>query len=442
MEKDTSSPVAWMAKNHIPANFLMLLLLIGGYVSLQKIKKEVFPEIYYNIVTVSVAYPGAQPDEIERSIIQTVESEIQGIDGIKEVSSVAQPSQALIVAELEDFVSEQDVYLDIKNAVDSITTFPVDSREPNVSLNKRRSTAVTLVLYGDQPYATLYNHAQKVKNQLINRDDISLATLDNLPQREIIVEIKHEELKKYNLSIEEVSNQISTHSRELSAGTIKSVSGDILIKTDELKEYANEFNKIPIITSESGNSVYLEDIAEISESYEEDFIEYYYNGLPAFKINVFSIGDESPIDIADSIKSFIEEIQEQYDGNITLGVLSDRSKAYRERIDLLMRNAASGLILVLLILGLFLDVRLAFWVMLGVPISILGSFIFIHGSGGSLNMVSLFAFIITLGIVVDDAVIVGEAIYEKRQNSNISFIQAAVFWSQRNANASDLCCPD
>lgn len=426
MDNKYSSPIEWMVKNPIPVNFLMLFFLIGGYFSYKSIKREVFPEIIHNIVTITVPYPGAQPKEIERSIIQTIESEIQGIDGIKKVFSESRASVGSVIAELENNINLQEAYLDIKNAVDSISTFPINARQPRVALSKSRALAVSLVLYGNQPFHILHNNAQKIKNELSDDENINLVQIEGLPDKEVVIEITKKNLRKYDLSIDQVSNAIRRNSRELSAGEINAINGDILVKTNNLKEYADEFKQVPILTNPRGDTVFLGDIAKVYESYKENEVEYYYNGKPAIKINTFSIGDGSPIKVAETVKKYIQKTKSVLKNNISLTILEDRSQAYKERIELLNRNALTGLLLVLLVLGLFLEIRLAFWVMLGVPISILGSFILLKIAGGSLNMVSLFAFIVTLGIVVDDAVIIGESIYEKRQKGT-SFVNAAIW---------------
>ena len=426
LKTSSSSPITWMIKNPIPVNFLMLFFLIGGYFCFKTIKREVFPRIDFPIVTISVSYPGAQPEEIKRSIVQTIEAEIQGLQGIKKITSVSRTGRGTIIAELQGGTNRQNVYLDIKNAVDSINTLPSDSRPPTVRLSKRRALALSLVFYGQQPFDLLHKKAEEIQDSLRDQKDISLVELINLPKKQIIIQIKQNNLRKYKLTLADIASKINQYSRELSAGTLRTNKGQIRVKTNSLKEFAKQFHSIPVLSSNNGNILYLSDIASIKEGYSENTIEYFYNGLPAITINIYSVEKESPITIAKAVKKYLANFKQTYGDNIKLDILEDASKRYKGRIDLLAKNALTGLILVLLVLGLFLEVRLAFWVMLGLPISILGSFLILKYAGGSLNMVSLFAFIVTLGIVVDDAIIVGESIYEKRLSGE-SFLKSAIW---------------
>ena len=416
--------VGWMAKNKVAANLLMILFLVGGYFSIQGVKQEVFPEIETNSITVSVSYPGSGTEEIEEGVLQSVESAIEGLDGIKEIRSIAVENSGKITAELIDNADKQEILQDIKNAIDSIRTFPEGIEIPRVRINTRKRLCISVIVYGNQTQRIIYDYAKKVKKDLISSKNVTLAEIDDAPKKEISIEISQEKLQTYNLTLEDISRKIRQFSREVPVGSIKENFGEILIKLKEKKHSPSEFGKIPIFVDKNNKAILLEDIAEIKEVFSENSPLAYFNRLPAQRINIYSVGKESPILVAKAVKKYIKDNNAH--SNIKLQTTRDLSASYESRINLLLRNSFFGLTLVLLILGLFLDIRLAFWVMLGLPISILGSFIFFQFTGATLNMVSLFAFLITLGIVVDDAIIIGESVYKKREEG-MGFLKSAIW---------------
>jgi len=426
-----SSATGWMAKNHVAANLLMLVFLIGGFISLQNIKQEVFPEIALDVVTISVAYPGAGPEEIETGILQSIEAEVRGIEGVKRVTSLAKEGNARVSAELFDFIDQQKTLQDIKNAIDRITTFPEDAERPNVALQVRKRVAVSLMVYGDQTPAVLRHYAEGVKHDLIAQTGITLVELASPRPLEIAIEIAEKRLRELNLTLPEVAARIQQEAQEIPAGGLKTESGEILIRINERRESSLDFADIPIVSNRDGALLRLRDIASLRDGFSDNDQETYFNGQPAVKINVYSVANESPVSVAKIAKHYITH-NSPTDQHLQLSIFEDRSQIYADRINLLVKNALMGLLLVLVVLGIFLDAKLAFWVMLGLPVSILGSFIFLQFTGASLNMVSLFAFIITIGIVVDDAVIVGEAVYEQRQQG-VSMLQAAMFGAKEMA---------
>ncbi len=427
--KDTATPksmIAWMAHNHVAANLLMLIFLVGGYLCVKNIKQEVFPEISYDRIAINVAYPGAGPEEIENGILLSIESRVRGVDGIKRITSTAREGSGTVVAELFDFFDTGKVLQDIKNEIDRITTFPENAEKPTVTLQISKRIAVSIMVYGNQSPELLQTYAEQVKNDLISQKGITLAELAAARPLEVAVEVSQQQLRDLNLTLEDIARQISLTAQEIPAGGLKTTAGEVLIRIDERRLSGPTFANIPILSNPQGGTVTLGDIASITDSFTDNDQEVYFNGLPAVKINVYSVGKESPVSVAKIAKQYIEQHTYNNTDTLKLAIFQDRSEVYRGRIQLLMKNALMGLVLVLIILGLFLNAKLAFWVMLGLPISILGSFVFFQFTGATLNLVSLFAFIITLGIVVDDAVIVGESIYEKRQQG-LSRLEAAVF---------------
>ena len=419
------SSLAWMIKNPIAVNLLMILFIVGGYIFLQTTQQEVFPTIKPDIISINVIYPGAEPKEIERSILQSIESAVESISGVKKVSSQASRGFGSILIEHFDFIDKSKLRQDIEIQVDSITSFPSGMERPQIKIVEITRPAISIVIYGEQSFLNLYEYTKNFRRNLLTLPDVHKVDIENPPIKEISIEVNQLNLQKYNLSLNSIAQKLRNYARELSGGTIKTNQGNITIKTDERRILTKEFKEIPIINNSDNASILkLGDIAIIKNRFRDNSSESFYNGLPAYILTAYSTEKQSPVELATSIKKYLNQLDYSQQ-SIKSEILNDRSKIYQERINLLLKNAFSGVILILIILGLFLEVRLAFWVMLGIPISFLGSFLIFGYFDATLNMVSLFAFIITLGIVVDDAIIIGESIYSQREQGQ-NGVQAAI----------------
>jgi len=425
-------PIAWMARNHVTANLLMLFFIFGGLIIGSQMKQEVFPEFELDVVQVLVPYPGSSPEEIENGIILAVEDEVRGIDGVKKVNSVAYEGRGVVSIELLASAEPNKVLQDVKNNVDRIQSFPEEAERPIVSLLEARRQVISVILYGDVPLKTLRELAEKTRDDLIQLPEITLVDLVDVPEIEISIEIPRRVLRTYNLTLEQIAQTIKDTSMELPGGGVKTPGGEILLRTKERRDFAQQYKNIPIISNPDGSKILLADVANIQEEFEETDQESFFNGQPAIKIDVFRVGKQTPIEISDVVHTFAKNLEKQLPESVHVATWNDRAELYRDRIELLLRNAGLGLILVLLFLGLFLEPRLAFWVTLGIPISIIGSFVFIAWTPASINMVSLFAFIVTLGIIVDDAIVMGENIYKKRE-AGVPILQAAIEGAQEIA---------
>jgi multidrug efflux pump subunit AcrB len=418
-------PIAWMAGHSVAANLLMLVFLIGGAILAGQIKKEVFPDFDLDRVNITVPYPGASPEEVERGVVLAIEQAVQGLEGVKEVTASAQEGMGSVRVEMIEGENIQRLAQDIQNEVDRINSFPEEAEEPQVVIAQRRRYVVELALYGDQSEWVLREVAEDIRDRLIQDSDITQVDLVGVRDYEISIEIPQATLRAYDLTLEEVAARIRRTAVELPGGAIKAESGDILVRVNERRDYGHEFGKIPIITANDGTRVLLEDIAAINDGFEETDNFATYNGKAAVMIQVYRVGDQTPISVSDAVHRQIEIINQILPPGLTIDARRDRSEVYRQRMDLMMRNGYLGLGLVFILLAVFLEARLAFWVSLGIPISILGSFLFLPSMDVSINVISMFAFIITLGIVVDDAIVVGENIYYHRQNG-MKWFEAAV----------------
>lgn len=409
-------PVAWMAGNPIAANILMLILLVGGLIMAMRVTKDVFPEFDLGTITISVSYPGATPEEISNSITQTIEEAISDVDGITEIKSKTNSGSTTITLELDESFNDNTILQEVQAEVDRITTFPEEAEEPNISLLSRNSQVLRLMLYGDADEHILRYWADIIDDNLATNPFVSQVEIDGIRDREIQIEIPQDSLRRYALTLNDVSEVIRKHAVEQGGGTLRTSAGDILMNIDERHNYAQEFSTIPVFTYADGSQVFLSDIATVKEAFEDTNIWAEYDGYRAISISVLKSDQHSPVEVTESVISSLEQFNAMLPEGLTLDVLNNRGEIYEARESLLISNAIMGVILVFLCLALFLHPALAFWVSLGIPISILGSFFFFPPFDLTINMISMFAFIVTLGIVVDDAIVVGENISAWQEN--------------------------
>jgi multidrug efflux pump subunit AcrB len=422
-------PIAWMVRNRVTPNLLMLMLLLGGFYMSTQIKQEVFPEFSEDMVSVTVAYPGAGPEEVEQGIILAIEEGVRGLEGVDEITATAGESVGTVRIELLSGADQQKIYQDIKQAVDRITTFPRDAEEPEVTLEIHRHEVLTIQLYGDAGEWALRNLAEEVRDRLLQDPRITQVDLVGARKYEVHVEVSEENLRAYGLTLDQIAQKISTTSVELPGGSVKTEAGEILVRFKERRDWAGEFAAIPVVTTPYGSVLHLSDIATVKDGFEDVDAEAAYGGCRAVGVGVFRVGDQTPIGVSDAAREAMQRIEQDLPPGVHYTINRDRSEIYRQRLQLLLKNALFGLTLVLLLLGLFLEVKLAFWVTMGIPISFLGALLFLPGFGVTFNMISMFAFIVALGIVVDDAIIAGENIHEYRQRG-MSFSDAAIQGAQ------------
>ena len=417
--------ISWMAGNSVAANLLMIVLLVGGLLVGIQIKQEVFPEFSIDVVNVTVQYPGASPEEVERGIVLAVEEAIQGLDGVDEIRSTASEGAATISVEAVEGTDVRQLAMDIQAEVDTITSFPDEAETPVVAVASHRREVVAFALYGDQDEMTLREKAEEMRDMLLLDPNITQVDLEGVRDYEIHVEIPQENLRRYGLTMAEVASRIGNASVELPGGSLKTDGGEILVRMKERRDLAREYARLPIITHEDGSQVLLEDLAKIREGFSDSDQYATFDGRPAVRVEVYRIGYQTPIQVANAAKAKMEEFRAGLPDGIEVALVRDLSDVFQQRADLLLTNGYLGLSLVFILLALFLEIRLAFWVSMGIPISFLGAFLVLPLADFSINMISMFAFIITLGIVVDDAIVVGENIHYNRQNG-MPYLEAAI----------------
>ncbi|MFP4156739.1 MAG: efflux RND transporter permease subunit [Opitutales bacterium] len=417
--------LAWMAQKSIAANLLMLLLILGGSWTALHIQKEVFPAFELDIVTIRVQYPGAAPSEVEQGILQPVEEAIRSVQGIKEVSSSAEEGVGRVQIELIVGTDRMKVFQDIDQAVNRIRTFPDDIEEPEVNLSNRQRDVMELGLFGPVDIWTLRELAEELRIQLLAEEGLTQVEISNVPDYMVHVEIPQNRLREYGLTLDEIAQVIRRSSSDVAAGAIETNAGEILLRIKERKQWASEFSRIKILTGENGANVTLGEIAKLEDGFEERGFHSQFNQQPSVEIEIFRVGQQSPLDIEKTVHRVVDGFEASAPEGVSLRIDSNRAQDFRERLSLLLKNGLLAIFIVLGILSLFLEFRLAFWVMMGMTTSFVGGLLILPMLGVSINMVSMFAFLIALGIVVDDAIIVGENIYEYRQQG-MELIDAAI----------------
>lgn len=418
-------PIAWMAGNPIAVNLLMAVLLIGGIWSALTVQKEVFPQFQLDIVEVSVGYPGAAPEEVEQGILRPVEEAIRGVDGIREITSDAREGNGSVTVELVAGANRMKAFQDIDQAVSRIRTFPDDVEQPEVSLQSRQIEVLRVGLYGPVDIWTLRQLAERVRDQLLSNPYITQIELSRVPDYVTHVEIPRETLREYGLTLDRVADLIETSSEDIAAGSVQTTAGEILLRVKARKQWAEQFARIEILTSESGTALTLGDVATIRDGFTEGNFHSQFNQQPSVELRVYRVGDQSPLKIADAVDEVMLEVETQLPPGVKWRIDSNNAEDFRSRLALVLKNGFFAVVIVLLTLALFLEFKLAFWVMAGMAISFIGGLLFLPVVGVSINMISLFGFLIVLGIVVDDAVVVGENVYEHRQKG-MGAMEAAV----------------
>ena len=412
--------IRWFILNTVAANLLMVFIIIAGIFTLSRLRMEVFPDITIPIINVSVVYPGASPEDIEESICVKVEEQVQGINGLKRITSSSNEGYGSINIEVENGYDIDEVKDEVKSQVDAITSFPDDAEKPTIRSFDGQPEVITIAVHGHVDEASLLDIAEKVRDEVSELPNITQTRLGKKP-REISIEISENTLQKYGISFDYVANKIRTSSMDVPGGAIETYDGEILIRSKGQAYTGEEFGIIPVLSLADGSTVFLRDIAEIVDGFQDVEYDIKFNSEPALLIRVYRTGEQNALDIADAVHGYIKKKNPVMPPGVSLTTMKDESVILRGRIELLTENAYLGLGLVLIVLALFLKPKLAAWVSLGIPISFMGGFWLLPLFDVSINMISLFTFILVLGIVVDDAIVVGENIhiYLKRGLSGV-----------------------
>jgi multidrug efflux pump subunit AcrB len=412
------SVIAYMASNHVAANLLMFTFLLGGFLVALSIKQETYPAFELNTIEFEMSYPGASPEEVEEGIILAVEDSLLGMAAVKRITAEAQEGETEILIELREGFEPNRALQDVKNTIDRITSFPDEAERPVISLGLENRSVITLTLYGDLDESELFDFAERVRTDLLSFPEISQIEVWGGRRPEVSIEISLAALRSLNLTLDDVAEAVRANAQDVPAGGIRTDAGEVLLRTSERRDFASEYADIPLVTTQTGAQVRLGDVAKIVEGFEDTDRYNAFNGQPGTMVSVYQNGDERPLEIAKVVTAYMKDLEKRLPPNCGVGIFWNTADDYEDRLDLLARNGGLGLFLVLIVLGMFLAPRLAFWVAMGIPVSVIGSLLFLPPLGATINMITLFGFIITLGMVVDDAIIVGENIYYKMQEGH------------------------
>ncbi len=424
-------PIAYMAKNGVAANLLMFFILAAGLVSMGGLVQEAFPVLSFDHIEISVSYPGATPAEVEDSIVVKIEDRIESLDGVREVTSVAAEGQASVMAGLKSGTSIARALDDIESAVSRIDDFPAGAERPDIREMTNRHSVIRLVLYGDVSERALKELAHRTQDELSALSEVSYVETSGVRSYEISIEVPRRRLRAHSLTIEDVANAVRTASLDLSAGGIATRDAEVHVRTAGKKVDQQDFESIVVVASGDGTLLRLGDIAEVHDGFRDVDLITRYNGKPAAFVEVYRSGGEQVLAVARAVEELVErQIAPALPAGVSIAVWNNEAEIYEDRLGVLLGNAFLGLILVLVALTLFLQIRLAVWVALGIAISFVGTLAVMLVLDVSINTVTLLGFIIAVGIVIDDAIVVAEHIHGERQRGS-SGIVAAIRGAQR-----------
>ncbi|MCP4713693.1 MAG: efflux RND transporter permease subunit, partial [Deltaproteobacteria bacterium] len=402
--------LSFFVRYPIWTNVLMISIICFGLLCWSKMKYAFFPQIPPDLINIEVEYRGASPEELEEGVVLKIEENIEGIEGVDRFTSVSRENFGTVTVEVVKGENIHKVLQDVKNAVDKISSFPQDSEKPVIYERKYRAHALSLVLYGDTDLYNLKHVAEKLRDALLDTPEISQVALTGLPELEFAVEIRESDMRRYELTFNEIAAAIRMSNINISGGKLETNEEEILIRAWGRKYFAKQLYDIPVRGNADGSVIYLSDIADIKERWEDIPDKTYYNGRTAITLKIEKTRQEDILAIKERAVELMNTFNATYSG-INAKVLDDRTIPLTQRIDLLVRNGIMGLSMVILMLTLFLNMRMSFWVSVGIPFSFAGMFIIIFLVGITINVISLFGMIIVVGILVDDAIVVGENIY-------------------------------
>ncbi len=418
MNRSTDSGViAWFARNPVAANLLMLVILAVGLGSAFTIQRAMFPVVEIEMIIINAPYPGAAPEEVEKGVMLKIEEAINDIDGIKRVEADAYESLARFWIEPQDGTNRAKLLDDIQNRIDAIQHFPEEAEKPIVQQPELRFPALTVQISGDIGERSMKSLADEIRRELLALPEVSSAEVVGSRDYEIAIEVSEEQLREFHLTLGEVADIIAASSLDLPAGAVRTETGDIMLRTVGQAYVQRDFEAIVLRTWPDGTRLLLGDIATVNDGFEDTSGFSLFNGKHSLGINVYAMGKQDIIATADAAKAYVAEKRAALADGVSLDVWADSTYYLKDRLGMMMKNLAMGALLVFIVLALFLEIKLAFWVMLGIPVCFLGAMAMINTPyiHASLNMISLFGFILVLGIVVDDAIITGESAYTEQE---------------------------
>ncbi|MCP5043920.1 MAG: efflux RND transporter permease subunit, partial [bacterium] len=413
-------PIAWFARNHVAANLLLGVIVLGGLVSLPRMPQKSFPDIDVKAITVGVEYLGAAPEEVEEGICIRIEEELEGIEGVERIRSSAAEGACGVTIELFENADEARALDDVKNRIDAIDTFPEEAEKPIVNLVTPQRSVMEIALTGPDDERTLKVLGQRIRDEIAALPQVTQVELKNTRPYEISIEVSEASLQRHGLSFDELANAVRRASLDLPGGLIKTDGGEILLRTKGQAYWGQDFEDLVVVTRADGTRVRLAEVATVIDGFEDTDQQVRFNGKPAAILSVSRMGEQDILEITAALNGYLENAKTRLPPGVELTVWDDNSEMLRDRLDTLLSSARQGFLMVLFVLALFLRPRLSFWVSVGVPVSFLGAIWLAYVLGLSIDAISLFGFILVLGILVDDAIVVGESVYSHQRRAEIA----------------------
>ncbi len=425
--------IRWFAQNGVAANLLGVIAVVAGLFVASTIKLELFPEFELDIVQVQVVYPGAAPEEIETGVIQLIENRIQDIEGISKLTAIAAEGVGTVLAEVRRGFDPSEVAEQMRVRIDGIDNFPVEAERPQTEELSIPSEVISLAIFGPVDERTLKAAAEDVRSRLESAYGFSQINVSGVRNYEVSINVSEIALRRYGLTFDQIAEAVQLGSIDIPGGTIKAEGGEILLRTQAKALSGEAFKRLPVFGTESGIRLLIEDVAEVVDGFTDDILKTEFNGQPAVILSIYAVGDENILDLAEQVEAFAVTMQAQLPEGLEITAFRDFTFYLKGRLAMLIQNGLIGLVLVLAILTVFLRPSLAFFVMLGIPIAFLGSLLLLPTLGVTINLASLFGFILVLGIVVDDAIIVGESVFTEAQARGRASVEASIAGARRVA---------
>ena len=422
--------IAWFGHNHIAANLLMGLIVLAGLVTLPVMPKTTFPDIDLPFITIAVPYLGAAPEEVEDGVCVRIEEKLEGVVGVKTIRSNASEGLCSVSVELFEDSDKSKALDEVKNRIDSIDTFPEEIEQPITTLNENINNVLSLTITGPDDERTLKEVAQQIRDDIVQLPGITQVDVVNVRPYEISIEVSEVSLRQFELTFNEVANAVRNGSLDLPGGSIKTAASEILLRTKGQAYDGYDFKNLVLRTRADGTRLYLRDVATVVDAFEDTDQILRFNGKPAALIEVKRVGQEDVQQISDAVRNYVKNIGSILPQSIEATIWNDESTQLDDRINTLLESGRQGFLMVLILLALFLRPRLAFWVSIGVPVAFLGAIFLTSALGLSINVISLFGFILVLGILVDDAIVVGESVHTTHQEG-LTTLKGAIEGTQR-----------
>ena len=406
--------IAWFAQNRVVANLLMMSIIVMGLTTAFSVNQEVFPEFELDIISISVPYRGAAPEEVEDAVVVRIEEAIEGLEGVKRLTSTASEGSASVMLEVETGYDTRELLDDVKTRIDAISTFPLETEEPIVQEVLSRLQVINVSIAGDADELALKRIGEDVRDEIMALDGVSQAELRSVRPYEIAIEVSEDDLRRYGLTFDDVAQAVRRSSMDMPGGSVKAESGEILLRTIGQAYRGPEYEDLTLMTRTDGSRLRLADVARVIDGFEETDAWSRFDGEPAVMVQVYRVGDENAPEVAAIVRDYVAAKAATLPDGLSMATWQDTSVILSDRTNLLLRNGFQGLVLVFIVLALFLRMRLAAWVAIGIPVSFLGAIALMPQVGLTINMMTLFSFILVLGIVVDDAIVVAERIHYRQ----------------------------